>query len=90
LETLSIYALIYIAAISLIAIILTVLDKNAARRNAWRIKERTLLTVSILGGSAAMLITMLAIRHKTRHVKFMIGIPIILLLQVAIVVVVTL
>jgi uncharacterized membrane protein YsdA (DUF1294 family) len=80
------YTLIYLTSISLLAIILTLHDKNAARRNAWRIKERTLLVVSALGGSAAMLLTMLAIRHKTRHAKFVVGIPLIILVQIAIVV----
>ena len=56
--------------------------KNAARKDAWRAKERTLFIVSVFGGSAAMLLTMLVIRHKTRHVQFMLGIPLILLAQV--------
>ena len=73
----------YLAAISIIAALLTVRDKNAARKNARRIKERTLFIVAILGGSAAMLLTMLAVRHKTRRAKFMIGISLILTLQVA-------
>jgi predicted MPP superfamily phosphohydrolase len=75
--------LIYLAAVSLTAVILTVRDKNAARKNAWRVKERTLLTVSALGGSAAMLATMLAVRHKTRRAKFMAGIPLMILIQTA-------
>ncbi|MDR1136191.1 MAG: DUF1294 domain-containing protein [Clostridiales Family XIII bacterium] len=77
--------MIYLALISLLAVILTICDKNAARKNAWRIKERTLLVVSALGGSAAMLLTMLAVRHKTRRAKFMVGIPLIILIQVAII-----
>jgi uncharacterized membrane protein YsdA (DUF1294 family) len=44
--------LIYLSAISLIAAALTVRDKNAARKGAWRVRERTLLAVSALGGSA--------------------------------------
>ena len=78
--------LTYLAAISLVAIVLTVYDKNAARKNAWRVKERTLLIVSALGGSAAMLMTMLAVRHKTRRAKFMVGIPLIMLIQIGAVV----
>ena len=80
------YAIIYLAAVSLLAVILTLHDKNASRKNAWRVKERTLLAVSALGGSAAMLLTMLAVRHKTRRAKFMIGIPLITLVQIAVVV----
>jgi len=82
----SIYMLIYISVISLFAAILTIHDKNAARRRKRRVKERTLLAVSALGGSLIMLLTMLAIRHKTRHAKFMVGIPLIILLQIIIVV----
>jgi len=74
----SFYALIYLTAVSLFAVILTVRDKNAARNNTRRIRERTLLIASIFGGSAAMLLTMLAVRHKTRHIKFMLGIPLII------------
>jgi predicted MPP superfamily phosphohydrolase len=81
------YAPIYLAVVSLVAVILTLHDKNAAHRNAWRVKERTLLAVSVLGGSAAMLLTMLAVRHKTRRAKFMVGIPLIILVQVAIILV---
>ncbi|MDR3289492.1 MAG: DUF1294 domain-containing protein [Peptococcaceae bacterium] len=78
--------LIYLVAISLLAVILTLHDKNAARKNAWRIKERTLLAVAAFGGSAAMLLTMLAVRHKTRRPTFMVGIPLIILAQAAIVI----
>jgi predicted MPP superfamily phosphohydrolase len=74
----------YFAVISLLAVILTVKDKNAARKGAWRVRERTLLAVSILGGSAAMLVTMLIVRHKTRLAKFMVGIPLIILAQIAV------
>ncbi len=72
---------IYFAVISLLAAGLTLYDKYAARRGKWRIRERTLLWVSVLGGSVAMLVTMLTIRHKTKHLKFMLGIPALILLQ---------
>ena len=73
----------YFLLISLIAITATLLDKYRARRHKWRIPEATLLLLSALGGSAAMLITMRLIQHKTRKKKFMIGIPVILILQLA-------
>lgn len=72
---------IYLIIISIIAIILTVYDKHASKINSWRISENTLLLTSCLGGSVAMFITMKIIRHKTRHYKFMIGIPVIIVLQ---------
>lgn len=72
----------YFLFISLVAVVATVLDKHRARHHKWRVPEATLL-LSALGGSAAMLITMRLIRHKTRKKKFMIGIPVILILQLA-------
>ena len=74
--------LIWFAVISLVAIIITVADKIKARRGAFRISEAALMSVSALGGSVAMLVTMLTIRHKTKHIKFMLGIPIIILFQI--------
>ena len=73
--------MIYMAAVSVGSIIVTVLDKAAAKRHAWRVPERTLLILAALGGAPAMLVTMLIIRHKTRHLKFMLGLPLIILLQ---------
>ncbi len=67
----------------------TTSGKKAAGKNAKaptairRVPEKTLLIISALGGSIAMLITMRAIRHKTQHAKFMVGIPVIILLQCA-------
>jgi len=83
------YISAYLILISLLAVFLTIRDKRAAKRQKWRVKERTLLLVAALGGSVAMLLTMWAIRHKTKHAKFMIGIPVILVLQVALVLFVT-
>ena len=75
----------YLALISLVSVIVCIYDKIAAKHNPrHRTRERTLLLLSALGGSVAMLLTMLVIRHKTRHVKFMLGIPVIILIQGAI------
>ena len=79
-------ALAYLALISLVSVIVCIYDKIAAKHNPrHRTRERTLLLLSALGGSVAMLLTMLLIRHKTRHVKFMLGIPVIMVIQGAIV-----
>ena len=85
-ENIPLYIGIYLAAVNLLAIVLTGYDKSAARRGSRRISERTLLLVSTVGGSVAMLVTMRLIRHKTKHAKFMVGIPAIIVLQVAAVV----
>ena len=75
----------YIALISLISVIVCIYDKKISKKNKvqLRIPEKTLLLLSAIGGSVAMFITMLAIRHKTKHVKFMLGIPLIIILQIA-------
>ena len=72
----------YVVFINLFAVIITIVDKNKAKNNQWRIRERTLFLVSALGGSVAMLITMKKIRHKTQHKSFMIGIPLIITGQI--------
>lgn len=74
---------IYVAVISLISIIVTIYDKKIAGSGKRRVPEATLLMWSALGGSVAMYITMHIIRHKTQHKKFMIGIPLIMILQAA-------
>ena len=77
------------ALISVFSVIFTGYDKYAAKRKPdRRIPEKTLLLLSAVGGSVAMYITMKLIRHKTKHAKFMIGIPIIIVLQAALAVVI--
>lgn len=75
---------IYLILINLITVIVTIYDKLCAVKRRWRVKESTLLLLSALGGSISMYITMLLIRHKTRHIKFMLGIPLILIVQLII------
>jgi len=83
-KILLLFALAYLLIISIISISVTIYDKWAAKNNPReRTRESTLLFLSALGGSVAMLLTMLGIRHKTKHVKFMLGIPLIILLQSA-------
>lgn len=57
------------------------IDKTKARKNAWRIPEKTLLALALLGGSAGALLGMAVFHHKTRKKKFSIGIPLILTVQ---------
>lgn len=79
-----IFLYIYLAAISLVSVIVCIYDKIAAKHNPrHRTRESTLLMLSAIGGSVAMFITMQLIRHKTKHVKFMLGIPLIIVLQAA-------
>jgi len=76
----------YLVFMQLVAIFITIRDKRSAKKNRWRVKESTLLLVSILGGSVAMLFTMHMIRHKTQRKKFIVGIPLIIVLQIALII----
>lgn len=58
------------------------IDKKRARNNEWRIKERTLFLIAAFGGSIGSIIGMYVFRHKTKHTSFVIGMPLILILQV--------
>ena len=75
------FLLIIYFCFSLLAVCLTVYDKYASRRKKARIPEKTLFLTALFGGSLAMLFTMLVIRHKTKHKRFMIGLPVIALAQ---------
>ena len=75
-------AIVYFAAINLIAALLAVSDKRRARRGAWRIPERALFGVALLGGSAGTWAGMYLCRHKTRHWYFVVGMPLILAAQI--------
>ena len=63
------------------------LDKRRAIKRKWRISEHTLILTSILGGSIGSLIGMYTFRHKTKHLKFKLGIPIILTIQVVLLII---
>ena len=74
----------YLLAISLISLVVCIYDKFASKHaTKHRTREATLLLLSALGGSVAMFVTMQLIRHKTKHVKFMLGIPLIIVAQIA-------
>ena len=79
--------LIYLGVISVISIIVCIYDKLFSKLNnvKLRVPEKSLFVFSALGGSVAMFLCMLLIRHKTKHVSFMLGIPVIILLQAALV-----
>lgn len=78
------FVLIYIAVISLVAVVITIADKLKAKRDAWRIPEATLMLIGLFGGALPMYVTMKTIRHKTKHKKFMIGLPLEIALHAAI------
>lgn len=80
------FFIIYMLVINFISIVITIYDKKSAKRNKQRVPEKTLLLFSVLGGSVCMLLTMKKIKHKTKHKKFMVGIPVIIILQVLLVI----
>ena len=73
--------LLYLLIINALGFALMLADKWKARKNLWRIPEATLMAVAALGGSVGSLLGMYAVRHKTKHLKFTVGIPLILGLQ---------
>lgn len=79
------FVLIYLVIINAAAFFLMLLDKYKAVKKLWRIPEATLIAAAILGGSFGSLIGMYTVRHKTKHMKFAIGIPLILIAQVIII-----
>jgi uncharacterized membrane protein YsdA (DUF1294 family) len=59
------------------------IDKQKAIRNQWRISEKTLFMVAIMGGSVGSLLGMTYFRHKTKHVKFVVGFWLIAIIQIS-------
>lgn len=75
------YFLLYLLLINAAGFLLMMIDKQKARKNQWRIPERTLFLVALLGGSIGSLLGMRCFRHKTKHPTFTVGIPVILVVQ---------
>ncbi len=78
--------LVYLIIINAAAFLLMLIDKQKAKRSAWRIPEATLMGVAALGGSIGAIAGMYVFRHKTRHVKFFLGLPAILIIQIGLVI----
>ena len=77
------YVLYYLILANLVGLVLMGADKSKARRHRWRIPERVLFLSALLGGSLGATVGMWLFRHKTRHWYFVVGMPAILVLQVA-------
>ena len=73
--------LLYLLLINAVSFVLMLQDKSNARNHRRRIPERTLIGSALLGGSVGALLGMYTFRHKTRHLKFTIGVPAILIAQ---------
>ena len=75
--------LVWLAAINLVTFAVYGIDKAKAKRGTWRVPEKTLFLLPLLGGSLGALLGMRVFHHKTKHWYFVWGIPLILLAQIA-------
>ena len=75
--------LIYLLIVNALGFLLMLVDKRKAQKNLWRIPESTLLLMAAIGGSIGSIAGMYKFRHKTKHWQFVIGMPAILILQLA-------
>ena len=73
---------IYLLVINAVSFIIMHYDKYLAKNNKWRIPEKTLIGIAAIGGSVGCLLGMYSARHKTKHPKFTIGIPVLLIVQI--------
>ena len=80
----NIYILSYLILINLISFLAMFIDKKKAVNHKWRISEFNLIMLSVIGGSIGMLLGMNTFHHKTKHKKFTIGVPLILVAQIII------
>lgn len=75
--------LAYLVIMNIVGVAVMGIDKSKAKCGAWRIKEATLFLVSLIGGSIGTWAGMYIFRHKTKHIYFVIGMPLILILHIA-------
>ena len=73
---------IYLILINIIAFLAMYIDKRKAKKGRWRIPENTLFLITLLGGGIGTISGMYTFRHKTKKLKFTIGMPAILILEV--------
>ena len=77
---------IYLVIINVIGFLLMFIDKKKAEHGAWRIPEKTLFLATLLGGGIGTISGMYIFRHKTKKLKFTIGLPVILILEVVLII----
>lgn len=75
--------IVYFVLINIITCILYGIDKKKAEKGKWRIPETTLILFAAIGGSLGALYGMTHYHHKTKKIKFYLGVPVILILQLA-------
>ena len=77
--------IVYLLAINLIGLLVMYIDKKKAQYGRWRIPEKTLLIIALLGGSIGTISGMYLFRHKTQKLKFTLGFPTILISEIVII-----
>ena len=75
------WSVVYLLGLNIYTMILMWFDKRSAQNGKWRIAEKQLAILSLLGGSVGTLVGMVMFRHKTKHKSFYIGLPLVLLIQ---------
>lgn len=76
----------YILTINLVGFLAMYVDKRKAKKNEWRIKEGTLMTIALLGGGIGGIVGMYKFRHKTKKLKFSVGFPTIVITQIVLII----
>lgn len=80
---------VYLLIMNALSFVLMHADKRKAQKKKWRISEAKLMWIAVLGGSLGTLLGMYCFRHKTLHKKFSVGVPLILFVQCAILLIIT-
>ena len=80
------YLIIYIVIINVIAFLAMYIDKRKAKYGKWRIPEQSLFILALIGGSIGAIIGMYTFRHKTKKLRFSVGFPAILVLQIILII----
>ena len=81
--------IIYLIVISIVGFVAMYEDKRRAIKGLWRISEASLISIAVLGGGLGVLAGMHTFRHKTKHIKFSLGVPVIILAQISLFVMLT-
>ncbi len=79
-------AVIYVLIINIVGFFAMWIDKIKAKRSSWRIAEKTLFTITLLGGGIGTIAGMYLFRHKTKKLRFTIGFPVILFTEIFLVI----
>ena len=80
------YFIIYLVIINIIAFLAMYIDKRKAKYGKWRIPEQSLFILALIGGSIGAIIGMYTFRHKTKKLRFSVGFPAILVLQIILII----